>query len=240
MRCVQKWCNVRATAPLMVLLSVLACPWGCRAAAVAAISDLWSSAEQTLQTESNAQRLGIYIPFILPYLTSAGLCWRSSAEGNDDDTAMSSVRDVFSTLSSAPRSPPVEAIIYWGSGVDPRVWGGQMPDEGSAATELEMEATENRMGRAKLARFPPGGGRRADGPVLAKRSASPGSIFYLATLLRSLRLLSMRRMKKLMGGGQKKKQDGKLAMHVPVFSVLPFITCNCVSQVSNRPCSPVA
>lgn len=101
-----------ATAPVMVLLSLLACPWGCRAVAVAAISDLWSSAEQTLQTESNARRLGIYIPFILPYLTSAGLCWRSSAEGNDDDTAMSSVRDVLATLSSAPRSPPVEAIIY--------------------------------------------------------------------------------------------------------------------------------
>lgn len=77
-----------------------------------------------------------------------------------------------------------------------------MPDEGSAATELEMEATENHIGRAKLARFPPGwGGRRADGPVLASRSASPGSIFHLATLLRSLRLLSMRGMKRLMGGG---------------------------------------
>lgn len=33
-----------------------------------------------------------------------------------------------------------------------------MPDEGSAATELEMEATENHIGRAKLARFPPGWG----------------------------------------------------------------------------------
>lgn len=112
--------------------------------------------------KSHARRLAICIPFILPYLTSAGLCWRSSAEGNDDDTAMSSVRDVLSALSPAPRSPPVEAIIYWGTGVDPRVWGGQMPDEGSAATELEMEATENHIGRAKLARFLPGWGGRGD------------------------------------------------------------------------------
>lgn len=87
--------------------------------------------------------------------------------------------------------------------MDPRVRGGQMPDEGSAATELEMEATEKPHGEGKVGAVPPGwgGGRRADGPVLANRSASPGSIFHLATLLRSLRLLSMRGMKKLMGGG---------------------------------------
>lgn len=53
--------------------------------------------------KSHARRLAICIPFILPYLTSAGL-WRSSAEGNDDDTAMSSVRDVLPALTSTTLS----------------------------------------------------------------------------------------------------------------------------------------
>lgn len=41
-------------------------------------------------------------------------------------------------ISAAPCLLPVEVIIYWGRGADWRVWGRQMPDVGSAATDLEM------------------------------------------------------------------------------------------------------
>lgn len=42
--------------------------------------------------------------------------------------------------------------------MDPRVRGGQMPDEGSAATELEMEATEKPHGEGKVGAVAPGWG----------------------------------------------------------------------------------
>lgn len=48
------------------------------------------------------------------------------------------LRDVLYKLSSAPCFFPVEVIIYWGMGADRRVWAGQMPNVGSAATDLEM------------------------------------------------------------------------------------------------------
>lgn len=71
------------------MISFLPCLYGCQAAA-----NLCRSVELSWTDTSDgehAEHLSIYISFIVRYLTSVWLYLRSSCEGNDDDTAMSTV-----------------------------------------------------------------------------------------------------------------------------------------------------